>query len=1281
MDDEQLVHEKSNISQFEQLTSALTDGTLSLQDRLSSAVEVRDMLELIQSAQNARLLGQLVEACGQVLHTVRPVFSADSAEHRLRNTLLEIIQRLPFTDSLKQYAAPLLGIVMDVLQNDNEENATICLRVIIELHKNYRNVPQLEEHVQTFFDFFKSMLQLMQLNVQHLIENSDNDDMEVQYQHDSGNDPDSAAEVLFGSGEGGRAFLKSVNSFKVLSECPIILVLLFQIYKKFINVNIPELVPLIAQVIQIRVTVQQAYGDVSRPDFAPGPNPAIVNKSLYAEFIGAQVKIMSFLAYIIRGFSHLLKPHQQSIADSIIHLLIDCPQDASSIRKELLVAARHILSTDFRSSFVPYIDLLFREDVMVGRGLTSRETLRPLGYSMLADLVHHIRQELSSEQINRTISLYTKNMHDPSLSPSIQTMCSKLLLNLIDCIVAYPNKDESKRLLMRILQAFASKFSLLKSVTAKLTAKLKGVDSSRFAEVMETVDLHTIIDIEHLALIKSSLVASDHQNVEIIKDYKFLFKTLVLGLKTIIYGLKTVTTATGPSGQPIYKKLVEEEVELFVTLFRDGLDCFRIFQLDTMISGDQQSAEAQSVRAPAVAKEEKEILDHFVTVFTLIDPAVFHEVFQSQIHFFFGRFAEDPTMLSVPQFLLASEVVSRNFSSILLDFLMGSLEDLGGDDGTKSTLLLRLFKLVFMAVTLYPEVNESVLQPHIYDLIMKALKYSASAKESNTYFLLLRALFRNIGGGRFELLYKEVLPLLPYLLKTLNNLLHVAEKVHMRDLFVELCLTVPVRLSVLLPHLHYLMQPLVLSLEAGSDLVSQGLRTLELCIDNLTAEFLDPIIAPVFDKLMFALWKHLKPASGSQTHSHATLRILGKLGGRNRKMLKESSHLHYALDDLPRFQVALPFESGKPSVRISLQNCLKSVELAFSSTSTAAVSESGIAATFEFLKSSLSLFVDVTVVNADIFRHLQSFSQKIPIAQDVLNKIGRPDLTDKVLSNLQGNNSVEQMKKDSHVSLVKILSLLMSCCNYEKVASDSKQLCRLVAVYFAVVCAVEKTVESYGIDERVLTHVTYLNAIEVALTEKNGKTRETAQEMLKLFKESIYALNRDAEPFKYLSKRLCSACYKPDWFRKLGAVEGIRFMVKDLDLGFEWARSHHTEFVKSFLFSLKDTSYEVAKSEILIIHETLVECLRYTFKGNSKQEAKTNSSSINYICIYRLQRFLIRIHRCAPWCKKHCLSSLNSSSVTSMKFWFRTKIDYSAPYFRSLCARYHLACRLEIWMH
>lgn len=61
---------------------------------------------------------------------------------------------------------------------------------------------------------------------------------------------------------------------------------------------------------------------------------------------------------------------------------------------------------------------------------------RPLAYSTLADLVHHVRQSLSLNDLALAVNLFSKNVHDESLPCSIQTMSCKLLLNLVECIRA-----------------------------------------------------------------------------------------------------------------------------------------------------------------------------------------------------------------------------------------------------------------------------------------------------------------------------------------------------------------------------------------------------------------------------------------------------------------------------------------------------------------------------------------------------------------------------------------------------------------------------------------------------------------------------------------------------------------------------------------------------------------------------------------------------------------------------------------------------------------------------
>lgn len=55
----------------------------------------------------------------------------------------------------------------------------------------------------------------------------------------------------------------------------------------------------------------------------------------------------------------------------------------------------------------------------------------------------------------------------------------------------------------------------------------------------------------------------------------------------------------------------------------------------------------------------------------------------------------------------------------------------------------------------------------------------------------------------------------------LNCLQSGYHRQHMKDLFVELCLTVPVRLSSLLPYLPMLMDPLVSALNGSQTLINQ----------------------------------------------------------------------------------------------------------------------------------------------------------------------------------------------------------------------------------------------------------------------------------------------------------------------------------------------------------------------------------------------------------------------------------------------------------------------------
>src|SRR5699024_8803169 len=187
----------------------------------------------------------------------------------------------------------------------------------------------------------------------------------------------------------------------------------------------------------------------------------IRNRAAFGEFITAQVKTMSFLAYLLRMYAHQLQDFLPTLPSVVVRLLQDCPREKSSARKELLVSIRHIINFNYRKFFLETIYELLDERTLIGDGLTVYETMRPLAYSMLADLIHHVRDYLTRDQIRRTVEVYTKNLHDDFPGASFQTMSAKLLLNMAERISKLEDKGEARYFLIMILDAIGNKFATM----------------------------------------------------------------------------------------------------------------------------------------------------------------------------------------------------------------------------------------------------------------------------------------------------------------------------------------------------------------------------------------------------------------------------------------------------------------------------------------------------------------------------------------------------------------------------------------------------------------------------------------------------------------------------------------------------------------------------------------------------------------------------------------------------------------------------------------------------
>ncbi|KAI9370618.1 transcription-associated protein [Aspergillus egyptiacus] len=1081
--------------------SKLGDEKLDVKIRANVAVELRDNIEpLCSGASYPIFLSKLWPVFKNILRG-EPVFTNLSLDQKLRNCVLETLHRLPtMSPDVEPYAAEM-----------NEENAVLCMKTIMDLERNQARATAAQ--VQPFLELIQEMFQTMEQVVRDTFDTpsqatpsgmpSTPGASATTFQSPRPSSPAASVPDL-GSDQqtSNNVLLKGMHSFKTHRNSSILL-------------------------LQAKPQEKAHAEAAAQGTIFTGVCKEIKNRAAFGEFITLQVKTMSFLAYLLR-----LQPHQ------LQDFLPTLPSVVSSARKELLVAIRHIINCTYRNIFLDKIDQLLDERTLIGDGLTVYETMRPLAYSMLADLIHHVREHLTRDQIKRTIEVYTKNLHDDLPGTSFQTMSAKLLLNMAEKISKLEDKREARYFLLMILDAIGDKLAAMNYQFPNIVKLHRAYQANKKEEpAPETylADKDHPPDWDEIDIFSASPLKTSNprdRGADPIAENIFLFKNLINGLKNIFHQLKNCNpdhVQIDPSNVPINWTEVSygynaEEVRVIKKLFHEGARVFRYYGVDQPEPEVNFSSPFDFLTSQYTApmpREEKELLESFGTVFHCIDTATFHEVFHSEIPYLFDLMLEHGALLHLPQFFFASEATSPAFSGMVLQYLMDRIQEVGTPDMAKARILLRMFKLSFMAVTLFSAQNEQVLHPHVSKIVTKCLELSVTAEEPMNYFLLLRSLFRSIGGGRFELLYKEILPLLEMLLETFNNLLLAARKPQERDLYVELTLTVPARLSHLLPHLSYLMRPIVVALRAETDLVGQGLRTLELCVDNLTADYLDPIMAPIMDELMTALFDHLRPHPYNHFHAHTTMRILGKLGGRNRKFLNHPPDLTFEqyTDDAPSFDIKLIGPGEKRPFPIAI-----GIDLA------------------------VAKLMEVSKHKSDGYYKQQAFQL---ISSQLKLYIGYESLPD----DMAKTSAMTDILEKSERNLKKLLKAAIFAATLPGLKQNATAFVADVCKHFAMVEVGRSLAQARHtrrpFDVSCGEGPVYLDS--------RADVRDAAKVALQVLKDAAGTIFGSAERVSKLP------CHSEEWFTKAGGSRGIHLYATELDLGDTWLFEKQAEFVRALI--------------------------------------------------------------------------------------------------------------------
>jgi transformation/transcription domain-associated protein len=286
---------------FQAWIDILVDSNATEETKLNAAVELNYNLEIIQSFPTfSQFIDDATRKFLRVLNETEPQFITESTIQQLRKKILEIIHRsasivinnstLMSAEQRALFFRDILLLVFRLVEKENEENVLICLRIISDYYKHFKST--LNSQVHQFFkfvkNFYRDLLHHLLLIFNYKPQLKVNDISELNLDHIL-QETYTSFQILIEKTNPKENQIYNViprgsMSLKVLADCPMSIVMFCHAHKVHQNAEISELINYIANVIALQPTEQQRLN----PD----------NKEVYVEFVTAQVKALSLIAYI-----------------------------------------------------------------------------------------------------------------------------------------------------------------------------------------------------------------------------------------------------------------------------------------------------------------------------------------------------------------------------------------------------------------------------------------------------------------------------------------------------------------------------------------------------------------------------------------------------------------------------------------------------------------------------------------------------------------------------------------------------------------------------------------------------------------------------------------------------------------------------------------------------------------------------------------------------------------------------------------------------------------------
>ena len=139
---------------FPDLTPCVSDAS-GPERRLELGKKLHSSVDVLQTPTYSRFLKAFFPVFSQLLNQLPVQQQPETAEHKLRRLVVDVLQRLPQNETVKPYIHELLRLALQVIRTDNEENALICMHIFSDVFRAHK--PQDPDSAMSFLEFVKGV--------------------------------------------------------------------------------------------------------------------------------------------------------------------------------------------------------------------------------------------------------------------------------------------------------------------------------------------------------------------------------------------------------------------------------------------------------------------------------------------------------------------------------------------------------------------------------------------------------------------------------------------------------------------------------------------------------------------------------------------------------------------------------------------------------------------------------------------------------------------------------------------------------------------------------------------------------------------------------------------------------------------------------------------------------------------------------------------------------------------------------------------------------------------